>query len=253
MGRKQTLKELALEYGRSHVWVRSQLDAVPMPKPNSVPQPTVVIADTTFWGRHYGVCVFRAPHLKKNIWWDEVESERVATYYYGRKILESRGWKFQAVVVDGRRGLARVFEDIPVQICQFHQMKNVTKYISRRPKTPAGQELRAIMLQLPKSNEKEFTKLLADWYDTWKDFTKEKTYVTGTKHWHYTHGGVRSAYRSMKNNLTHLFIFQKYPKLNIPNTTNSLDGSFSNLKKKLAVHHGLRKDRRYKVISEILH
>ncbi len=44
----------------------------------------------------------------------------------------------------------------------------------------------------------------------------------------------------------------KYPELNIPNTTNSLDGSFSALKKKLSVHHGLRKDRRYKVISQLL-
>jgi hypothetical protein len=38
----------------------------------------------------------------------------------------------------------------------------------------------------------------------------------------------------------------------MPNTTNSLDGSFSALKKKLGVHHGLRRDRRYKVISKLL-
>jgi len=36
-------------------------------------------------------------------------------------------------VVDGGRGLANVFKDIPVQICQFHQIKQVTKY--RRKET----------------------------------------------------------------------------------------------------------------------
>lgn len=235
------------------MWVRRQLDAVSTAKPSTVPGPTVIVADTTFWGRHYGVCVFRAPSLKKNLWWDEVESECVATYYYGRKILEEQGWTFTAAVVDGRRGLTRVFSDIPVQICIFHQMKRVTKYLTRKPETQAGQELRAIMLELPQSNEHKFTKLLTEWHMRWKDFINEKTRVVGCNRWHYTHKNVRSAYRSLTTNLPHLFTHQKYLELTIPNTTNCLDGSFSNLKKKLAVHHGLRKDRRYKVISEILH
>lgn len=38
----------------------------------------------------------------------------MATYYYGRKILEERGWTFQAVVVDGKRGMLKVFEGMPV-------------------------------------------------------------------------------------------------------------------------------------------
>lgn len=132
-------------------------------------------------------------------------------------------------------------------------MKRVTKYLTRRPETPAGVELRSIMLQLPKSNEKEFAALLADWHTQWKEFINEKTRITGCNRWFFTHKNVRGAYLSLKNNLPHLFTYQKYPELNIPNTTNCLDGSFSNLKKKLAIHHGLRKDRRYKVISEILH
>ncbi len=45
---------------------------------------------------------------------------------------------------------------------------------------------------------------------------------------------------------------QKYPELNIPNTSNTLDGSFTHLKDKVDLHHGLRKDRRYKLIREIL-
>jgi len=249
---KQTLVQLADKHDRSHVWIRRQLDSVLVTKQNIVPKQIVIVADTTFWGRSYGVCVFRSPELKKNLWWDEVESERVATYHYGRKMLEERGWTLTAAVVDGRRGLARVFSDMPVQICIFHQMKRVTQYLTRRPETLPGQELRTLMLRLPKSNENEFTKLLTEWHARWKDFINEKTRVVGCNRWHYTRKNVRGAYRSLKTNLPHLFTYQKYPELNIPDTTNCLDGSFSNLKKKLAVHHGLRQDRRYKVISEIL-
>ena len=212
----------------------------------------VLGCDTTFWGEQYGVCVFRILNESQNIWWNEVPSERMDHYRYGRNILEEKGWTFRATVVDGRRGLTTVFKDILVQICQFHQMKQITKYLTRRPETLAGQELRSITLTLTKSTEAEFTKKLHEWYTQWKDFITEKTLIAGTRRWYYTHKNVRSAYKSLERNLPYLFTYLKYPGLNISNTTNSLDGFFSHLKSKLSVHRGLKKDRRYKVIGEIL-
>jgi hypothetical protein len=176
----------------------------------------------------------------------------MATYYYGRKILEDRGWIFTAVVVDGRRGMTTVFSDIPVQVCQFHQMKTVTKYLTRRPETDAGKALRVIMLQLPQSTSDSFTALLGEWKKQWSIILTDKTYIRGTNRWYYTHKKVRSAYLSLERNLPYLFTFQTHPELQIPNTTNSLDGSFAHLKDKVKIHHGLRRDRRYKMIEEIL-
>lgn len=245
---KQTIAELSTKYQKSHVWVRKHLDAHTLVQDTPPPQPTIIFADTTFWGRGYGICVFRSWNLKRNLWWGEVSSELMAHYHYGRKILESQGWTFVGAVVDGRRGLATVFKDIPVQVCHFHQMKTVTRYLTRRPETKAGQELRGLMLTLPYTTES----VLTAWEKQYHDFITMKTYVTGTKHWYYTHKNVRSAYRSLYTNLPHLFTYQKYPHLNIPNTTNTIDGSFAGLKKKVAQHHGLRKDRRFKVISELL-
>jgi hypothetical protein len=179
----------------------------------------------------------------------------MAHYHYGRKILETKGWTFSAIVVDGRRGFLAVFKGIPVQICQFHQMKQVTKYLTRRPKTDAGRELRDLTLTLAETDESTFTNALNEWHAKWGAFIEEKTvseFIDGKKKWYYTHKKVRSAYRSLMHNLPYLFTYQKYPDLNIPNTTNDLDGSFSALKKKLAAHHGLRRDRRFKVISQLL-
>ena len=235
--------------------MRKQLDTIIIPTSEVVPHSTVIIADTTFWGRTYGVCVFRSSSLKKNIWWHEVRSELMVHYRYGRAILEERGWKILAAVVDGKRGFLKVFEGMPIQICQFHQIKQVTKYLTRRPQTEAGRELRALVLTLAKTDEPTFSAALNEWHQRWGDFINEKTvsdFSNGKTKWHYTHKKVRSAYRSLKTNLPYLFTYQKHPDLHIPNTTNSLDGSFSALKKKLAVHHGLRQDRRYKVISKLL-
>lgn len=252
---KQTLAQLAKRYGHSHVWVRNRLDTVTVPTVEIAPHPTVIIADTTFWGRRYGVCVFRAWPLARNVWWHEVQSELMAHYRYALAILEERGWVFTAAVVDGRRGFLKVFEGIPVQVCQFHQIKIVGRYLTSRPKTEAGKELLALVHALTTTDESTFSAALAVWHGRWEAFISGKTVSTfsnGKTRWHFTHKNVRSAYRSLATNLPNLFTHQKYPELYIPNTTNSLDGSLSALKKKLSVHHGLRRDRRFKVISKLL-
>lgn len=252
-GGKQTLRELSEKIGHSYKWVRTRLDEVVVSVPDDlVPGPTIIVPDTTFWGRMYGVCVFRSWTLRRNLWWSEVPSERVANYYYGRKILEAQGWTFTAAVIDGRRGLATVFKDIPVQMCHFHQLQTVTKYLTKRPQTEAGKELRVLTLTLTKTDEKTFIKALADYEKKWKHFLEEKTTVLGLKRPQYTHKNVRSALRSLKSNLPNLFTYERYPELNIPNTTNTIDGYFASVKKKVAAHHGLRKDRRYKLICQLL-
>lgn len=250
---KQTLQELGRRHRHSYKWVRTHLDEYEVSMPDDItPRSTIIVPDTTFWGRSYGVCVFRSWNLRRNIWWNEVPSEKVVHYHYGRKILEERGWVFTAAVVDGRRGLATVFKDIPVQVCHFHQLKTVTRYITRRPRTEAGCELRHLALTLSRTDENTFTAALMAWEEKWKGFISEKTRVSGTKHWYYTHKNVRGAFLSLKRNLPNLFTHQRYPELDIPNTTNTIDGYFASVKKKVATHHGLRKDRRYKLITTLL-
>ena len=68
----------------------------------------------------------------------------------------------------------------------------------------------------------------------------------------YTHKRLRSAYGSLKRNLKHLFTYQKHPDLNIPNTTNSIEGMFSGMKKKLRNHAGLKKSKKFKILDFLL-
>ncbi len=216
------------------------------------PQPIVVAADVVFWGREYGVVVFRDVDAKRNLYWWELTKETGEAYRIGRECLEELGFTFDAIVLDGRPGIKQVFEGIPTQHCQFHQIKTVNKYLTRRPKLQAARELRTIALALTEVNEEYFTTLLNQWHEKWKDFLKERTDNPITKKWFYTHKRIRSAYRSLNTNLRYLFTYQKYPELHIPNTTNSLDGSFSHLKDLLRIHRGLKRHRRYKLIQEIL-
>ncbi|MDP3955806.1 MAG: hypothetical protein Q8Q18_00995 [bacterium] len=206
----------------------------------------------TFWGRHYGVIVFRSPTLKRNLWWKEATEETPLAYAEGLCALREQGWTITGAVLDGKRGVAKVFQGFPVQLCQFHQIKTVTKYLTRKPKTQAGWELRGTVLKLTHCTEKEFKKLLDEWRARWDAFLSERTPCSHCKpnRWPYTHRKLRAAYRSLHTNLPFLFTYQKYPEL--PNTTNTLDGMFSQIKNRLAVHRGAKKEFRYKIISEIL-
>lgn len=252
---RQSIAQIAVREKRSPKWVRKQLDGVVPVASSLVSIATPIAADMTFWGRGYGVVVFRSPTLKKNLWWHESFVEAPWVYAEGLASLRRDGWIITGVVIDGRRGVAEVFErhGIPVQHCQFHQIKTVTKYLTRKPKTEAGRTLRALTLTLSKTREATFTTALAAWHGVWEAFLNEKTQASHRKRgWIYTHQRIRAAYRSLTENLPRLFMYQKYPDLRIPNTTNTLDGMFSQIKNRLAVHRGLRRDRRYKVITEIL-
>lgn len=253
--KRDSVADLAEKQHRSMHWIQQQLDAAsPVCEP-CPPQATVIAADTTFWGRSYGVCVFRSPSLKRNLCWTEVVHETAAVYRQNLTGLQARGWRITGAVIDGRRGVASVFEQqgIPVQFCQFHQMKTVTKYLTRKPKTEAGQELRRLSCTLHKTTEQEFTQALTDWCARWESFLSERSVASHKKRgWEYTHRSLRAAYRSLVTNLPYLFTYQKHPELGIPNTTNTIDGTFSQLKKKVGAHNGLRRDRRFKLISVLL-
>ena len=244
---------MADKHQKSEKWIRQQLDKSQSRGFYLYPQPVIGIADVTFWSREYGVLVVRAADLRQNLCWFEVKTETAAAYQEARAVLEELGYTFQAMVLDGKRGIKEVFSGIPIQHCQFHQIQTINHYLTRRPKLQAAIELRTIALALTKVNEEYFTILLNQWHEKWKAFLKERTAnPLNPKKWFYTHKRIRSAYKSLKTNLPYLLTYQKYPELKIPNTTNSLDGTFSHLKQLLNTHRGLKRERRWKLIQEIL-
>ena len=249
---KQTYISLAGKFNLSIRTIQREIDKVQII--NSVREvgDTVIIMDTSYFRRDFGVMVFRDQYRRENLFWKYLRYETIAEYRSGIEYLKSLGWNILGIVCDGRRGILSSFGDIPVQMCQRHQVAIIRRYITKNPRLEAGKELRAISLVLTKSKKDDFIFLLAQWYKKWKSFLIEKTYNKETGKWHYTHRRIRSAYRSFKTNLPYLFTYLEYPDLDIPNTTNSIEGLFSNLKTKLRVHSGMRKHRKIKLIDELL-
>lgn len=249
---KQTLSQLARTFGSDIKTIRRYLDETVPNRGPVPPQPLVLVADVSYFARRDGVLVFRSPRLKRNVFFRFVKGEDPSIYRDARIELERQGFTVEAMVLDGRKGVREVFSDIPVQMCHFHQRQILRRYLTLKPKLEAGRELSALGQILSYTEEQDLERLLDEWHVKWKDFLSEKTFDKDGKHFHYTHKRIRSAYRSLRTNLPYLFTYQRHPKLDIPNTTNTLDGFFSQLKKLLRVHTGLSEERRNKVVEEIL-
>jgi hypothetical protein len=249
---RYTIKQLASKHDRSIDWIRKELRAYKLPASLITPSKTVAVMDCVFFGRKNGYLVVRDPHRKCNIYWSEIQSETLDEYRYARDTLESMGFNIAAVVADGKPGLKPLFEDIPIQMCHFHQKAIITRYLTSRPRLQAGIELRKLVHNLGQMDEQSFAEKLQIWHCNWSEFLSERTVNPETGKWHYTHKRLRSAYKSLKKHQPHLYTYQRHLELAIPNTTNGLEGSFSYLKELVRVHRGMKLDLKRKIIDSIL-
>jgi hypothetical protein len=207
--------------------------------------------DTTYFGRKFGVMVFKDSLSGQILYKQYVKQETNKLYQNGIEEIAKRGIKIQAIIYDGRKGLLQLFGDTPVQMCNFHQVAIIRRYLTKKPKMQASKELWEHVLLLVKTDKESFEGGLAAWHYKWGVFLNErKRGIDGKSR--YVHKKLRSAYRSLKTNLPWLFTWYDNVNLDIPNTTNAIDGHFSDLKNKLRNHNGLSLERKKKFIDEFL-
>ena len=93
-----------------------------------------------------------------------VRYETNALYLAGILEISRRGISIQGIVCDGRQGLFGLSGDIPVQMCQFHQIQIIQRYLTRKPKTQAATELKRLTLKLTGQTKVDFVQCLDNWY-----------------------------------------------------------------------------------------
>jgi hypothetical protein len=249
---KQTYQQLAEKYKCSKRTIQRKIDLHIVPVQEKESREVIVLMDTTYWGRSFGVLLFKDAITGENLLKYYVKTETNALYKRGIEDLKSKGFIVLAIVCDGRKGLLQSFDKIPVQMCQFHQVAIIRRYITKNPKLPASIELKSLVGLLKQTDKESFEGGLNDWYIKWEPYLNERTTNPETGKSHYTHKRLRSAYRSLKTNSKWLFTWYDNIELKIPNTTNAIDGHFADLKNKLRNHNGLTLTRKMKFIDEFL-
>lgn len=247
-----TVPVLIRRYDISKSTVQRRLDSYTLPYSNPTPRTMVAVMDATRVGYAWILAV-RDPEERETIYAKEISFESTSSYQEAYADLTRQGFVFAAIVSDGRFvAIPWLFPGIPVQMCHYHQEQIVIRYLTLNPKLEAGIELLEIIRTLPRTDEASFNDAFRLWCKKWFSFLQEKTIDPETNRWHWTHKRVRQARDSIHIHLRVLFTYQKYPELNIPNTTNSLDGKFKKAKTALAVHAGLTHARQIKLVLSLL-
>ena len=247
---KQSAAQLAAQYGCSLKTIRRHLAKAATQADCVLPQaPVSLIMDTTYFGRKWGVMVLYDARSKRALTVVAVERETNALYTQEVAALQEKGGLIQSIICDGKSGLLGSVPDIPVQMYQFHQIKIIVRHLTRKPKSPAAQALRALSLTLAENTQAAFEEALKGWYEQYAAFLNERSVNEKTGRSHYTHKRLRAAYNSLKRHLPWLFTYERFPRLGIPNTTNLLEGKFSDMKQLLRCHRGLKKENKLRFIK----
>ena len=210
--------------------------------------------DTTYWGRNFGLMVIKDALRNKVLWHKYVRGETIAQYMEGISWLKSQGFKIYGAVIDGMRGLAQALYPIPVQMCQFHQILIVRRYLTQEPDLEASIELLDLVKNITRMDKESFVGAFGEWYAKYKDVLNERVHDKRIKRYTppYMRPRLRSAYLSLKRNMPLLWTFYDHPETGLPNTNNAIEGLFSDIKSKLRVHRGISKDNRKKLLDEYI-
>ena len=245
-----------MHHKRSIPWVKKQILAYEPEENIFEPREVTLVCDATFYGKRkdkLGTLVFKDEISKKIVIWKHISSETINEYKYLISELTDQGFTIKSMTIDGKRGLYKLFEEIPKQMCHFHQISIIRRYLTRNPKLEASIELKKIVARLTTTTETRFQNKLEQWHEKYEDFLNEKTVSSTTGQDHFTHPRVRAAYRSLQTNLPYLFTYKKLKDAHIPNTTNSLEGGvFSPMKFKINPHRGMSKSLKLKMVDEFL-
>lgn len=251
---KQTLLQLSAKYNVCERTIRRDLERMRFVHSIAKYKEVTVQLDTTYWGRNFGLMVIKDVLRNKVLWHKYVRNETIAQYMEGISWLKSQGFKIYGAVIDGMRGLAQALYPIPVQMCQFHQILIIRRYLTKEPDLEASNELLELAKNITRMDKDSFIGAFNEWYAKYKDVLNERIHDKRIKRHTppYMRPRLRSAYLSLRRNMPLLWTFYDHPETGLPNTNNAVEGMFSDIKGKLRAHRGVSKDNRRKLLDEYI-
>lgn len=252
---KQTVRELAEIHHKDRRTLKKVLETYQLPEKVHTPRAVHLIVDATYFGDRledtsWCVVVFRDFYGKEDLWWTYAHTETTSVYYEGRHYLEHLGYIILSVTADGFGGIKQAFSGIPYQMCFVHMERLIRKGTTRNPKTEAGQVLRALTLSLFDTNSKTFKRRYTEYLERYAPFLNEKSFNPETGRSDWTHEKLRTASLSIHMHMP--FLFTHETDVSIPTTSNALEAHFRHINEITAVHCGLSREQKQKLISTIL-
>lgn len=245
---KQTIHELAATHKVSTSTIKRQLRNISI----KWVQPELncggfVHLDATYWGRNSGIIVALDSQTNKVLYLSFIKHEKVADYEHAIESITRRNYEIRGIVIDGLKSLFIQFSSYKIQMCHFHMIQIVKRYITQNPRLLAARELQKLILGLSHTNRESFEKDYSNWKENHQATISKRSVLKNGKS-RYRHRRLRSAMNSIDYYLPYLFTYQEPGCEGMPNTNNKLEGLFTDLKKNLNNHSGMREENRKRFI-----
>lgn len=189
---------------------------------------------------------------KENLYWSFWQSESYLAFDSDLKklagLISGGGGNFPAGAVSDWKGaivvaVAMRFGNLPHQRCLIHVVSLAKRLLPKNSPFEATRNLRIIAKSLilirSQQAKTDWIKSLIDWEQQYGYLLKEKTIGIKTKKkWWYTHGNLRRGFRLLAHGYQPFFVY--LDNLLIPQSNNSLEGTNSQLAKRLRNHRGMK-------------
>ena len=248
-----TLQQLSLESGYSTSTLKRYFHnyLIKPPQWSVYPSERVnLLIDGTYFNNNLCLIIYRDNNIKftqlyrisNGEWYEELKEDL--------DNLLALGVKIESITCDGHRAILKAIKksckDVTVQRCLVHIQRMCRIWLTMRPQSNAGSELRLIVSQLHRirtSLERDYWIVrLVRWYEKHQQFVNEKSFHQSSSRYWYKHKMVRRSFIVIKRALPDMFHYIDNPR--IPKTTNGLESFFGHLKNHLTVHRGLSNSHR---------
>ena len=246
---KQTIVEVAQCHQVSESTIKRLLrkSTFEWEQPTLTGRSGFVHLDATYWGRNWGIVLAIDEATGDVLYLAFIKHETTQAFVDAIAAIVTAGYTIKGIIIDGKIELFTAFADYPIQMCQFHMIQIVKRYLTKNPKMNASKELMLLCRYMIKSREVDFVRDYEAWKKRWHDFLNKRTTHKDGKTY-YLHRRVRTLVHSIDFYLPYLFTFQKPECVGMPNTNNKIEGTFTDLKKNLNNHSGLTIDHRRQFI-----
>lgn len=152
-------------------------------------------------------------------------------------------------MIDGMKSLFGEFSAYKIQMCQYHMIQIVRRYLTWRPRLLAARELKVLVDNIVNGDGAEFENKYRHWKSQWVDMlNRRSTLKSGDDVVHTQAAALRHAQRRLLPVVP--FTYQ-LPEC-VGMTNNKIEGTFTDLEKNLNNHSGMSKENRKQSISVFL-
>lgn len=162
------------------------------------------------------------------------------------------------LVSDGGSGLPSALRacwpETRHQRCLFHLQMNVTRHLTRNPRTDAGRALRRLIMDLSSVRDEAaaiaWQLRLEQWWQAFGHLTRERTMFRNGQ-WGFTHDRLRKAWLLVRLVVRKDLLFTHITYGN-PRTTSALEGLNAQIRDLLRRHRGMTEEHRRRAVEWFL-